>query len=151
AWRSDRVRRQNGAMPRSRMLVRSIPTGQGMGNRSPDACREHAESRRMPPRRKQMVWTRQAANTLGAAGYEARPPLPPPPNWWLRLTSSGWKMADGSLEDREFARRSQLLAWIILGMLLVELAVLPASLSDATTLLALGVAAVGTIGAALLN
>src|SRR5262249_53844782 len=55
------------------------------------------------------------------------------------------------LEDRELARRSRLLAWIILGMLLIETSFVPAGLSDPTTLLVAGILGAGTLGAALLN
>src|SRR5260221_719136 len=73
------------------------------------------------------------------------------PNLWLRLTSFGWNQPQRTLEQRERVRRSRLTSWIILGLLVMELAIMPAGLFDPPTLIAAGAAFVGTLIAAALN
>src|SRR5215470_5143834 len=53
-------------------------------------------------------------------------------HWWLRHTSVGWEQPHfGTIAQRERARRSRLISWIILG-LLVSMAILsPLALEDA--------------------
>lgn len=75
----------------------------------------------------------------------------PKPNWWLRLTSSGWNKPQQSLRQRETLRRSQLTAWIILGLLITDLLLIPLGLQDPTTLTAVVVAGLGILGSAILN
>lgn len=62
-------------------------------------------------------------------------------NWWLRLTS--WQDPQGGLtfQDREKTRRSQLTAWMILGVAIVVIILLPLGMGDIgilVSLLALG-------------
>lgn len=42
--------------------------------------------------------------------------LPRKINWWLQVASSGWDKPQDTIELREKARRSALLAWILLGV-----------------------------------
>ena len=74
-----------------------------------------------------------------------------PPNWWLRHASSGWDRPQRSLHEREITRRSRLMAWIILGLLIMVVVLLPAGLADMPTLVAILAAGVGMIIAAILN
>lgn len=73
------------------------------------------------------------------------------PNWWLRLTSSGWDRPQVTVEQREAARRSRLAAWIILGLLIIALVLAPAALTDTPTLISLGIVTLGILVAAALN
>ncbi len=51
-------------------------------------------------------------------------------NWWLRLTSFGWDRPQESIEERERVRRSRLLSWILLGLLVALVAFIPGTMSD---------------------
>jgi hypothetical protein len=73
------------------------------------------------------------------------------PNWWLRLTSSGWDQPLRTAEDRERMRRSRLMSWIILGIFVVLLVLTPGGLSAPATLLALGSVAAGLVVITILN
>lgn len=73
------------------------------------------------------------------------------PNWWLRLTSSGWDRPQVDVHQREVARRSRLASWIILGLIIMLLALLPAGSSDMPTLVAIVFAFLGVLVAAVLN
>ena len=53
-------------------------------------------------------------------------------NWWLRLASWGAEVAPRSFEEREHARKSRLAAYIILGILIVILLLIPLGLGDPT-------------------
>lgn len=75
----------------------------------------------------------------------------PRPNWWLRLTSSGWDGPQMTIEERERVRRSRLASWIILGLLVVALVLVPAALTDMPTLESLTAVIIGILLAALLN
>ncbi len=86
----------------------------------------------------------------GLSPSETRLP-PPRPNWWLRLTSSGWEGPQATIEERERVRRSRLASWIILGLLIVALVLVPAALTDMPTLEALAAVIIGILLAALLN
>ena len=72
-------------------------------------------------------------------------------NWWLRLTSSGWDGPQATIEERERVRRSRLASWIILGLLIVALVLVPAALTDMPTLEALVAVIVGILLAAIFN
>src|SRR5690348_4639914 len=74
-----------------------------------------------------------------------------PPNWWLRHASSGWDRLQRSVHEREIARRSRLMAWIILALLIMVVVLLPAGSADMPTLIAIVAAGVGMIIAAILN
>lgn len=73
------------------------------------------------------------------------------PGWWLRLTSYGWDQPATSLAQRELVRRSQLAAWVILTLLIVDAILLPLGFSDLSTLIAVLVGGVGFLLAAALN
>jgi hypothetical protein len=73
-------------------------------------------------------------------------------NWWLRLASWGTDVAPRSIEEREHVRKSRLAAYIILGILLVVLLLIPLGLGDPTgSLLPLIGAGVGVLISALFN
>jgi large-conductance mechanosensitive channel len=72
-------------------------------------------------------------------------------NWWLRLTSSGWDKPQRTIQERERARRSRLTAWLVLGLLVTDLLLLPTSIGNPGTLLAIFVAGVGLVVAIVLN
>src|SRR5579864_9036527 len=72
-------------------------------------------------------------------------------NWWLRLTSSGWDSLQTTIEERERVRRSRLASWIILGLFIVALVLVPAALTDMPTLEALVAVLVGILLAAVFN
>lgn len=73
------------------------------------------------------------------------------PTFWLRLTSYGWDLPAETLEEREVIRRSQLAAWVIFTLLVVDALLLLAGISDPTTLLAVIVGGIGFLFAAYLN
>jgi hypothetical protein len=73
------------------------------------------------------------------------------PNIWLRLTSSGWDTPQVTVGQREMARRSRLVSWIILGLIVIDIVLIPAGFTDMPTLIAILLAAVGLIVAAVLN
>lgn len=75
----------------------------------------------------------------------------PRANWWLRLTSSGWDKLQVTIEQRELVRRSQLTSWIILGLTVMLVVLVPTGFQDPATLAAVGVAFAGTLIAAVLN
>lgn len=72
-------------------------------------------------------------------------------NWWLRLTSSGWEQPAVTIEQREHARRSRLASWIILGLLIAVLVLIPTALFTPGTLVALVGVGVGLLIMAALN
>src|SRR5262249_36119635 len=55
--------------------------------------------------------------------------------WWLRLASSSPYRPQYSIVDRERARRSDLIAWLALGMFGVVLIVSPIAIDDTQALL----------------
>jgi len=63
--------------------------------------------------------------------------LPPRPvaNWWLRLASSGPRNPQRTLGEREAARRSDLIAWLALGLLGVVAIISPIAIDDFVALL----------------
>lgn len=58
------------------------------------------------------------------------------PSWWVRVTSVGWDMPRQSRLRREMTRRSELASWIVLGLLVFDVILLPAGLHDRATLIA---------------
>ncbi len=76
--------------------------------------------------------------------------LEQPPNWWLRLTSN-WDHPQRTLEQRAQGRRSKLASWIILGLMVVDIVLLPIGIGAPGTLTAILVASGGLVLAALLN
>jgi hypothetical protein len=84
--------------------------------------------------------------------WEASTPPQPRVNWWLRHTSAGWEQPHfGTLLQRERARRSRLISWLILGLLGGVAILSPLALQDARARLTLGALAAGLVGAAALN
>lgn len=80
------------------------------------------------------------------AGYGPRRP-----NWWLRMASSGWDRPQITVEQREAVRRSQLTAWILLGLLVGDILLIPAGGTDPATLMAIAVVGVGILIGIALN
>jgi hypothetical protein len=74
-----------------------------------------------------------------------------PVNGWLRLASSGWDQPQYSVEAREKTRRSRLVAWLILGVLVGVAILSPLALQDARARWVLGAWVVGLVLAAGLN
>ena len=74
-----------------------------------------------------------------------------PVNGWLRLTSSGWNRPQRSVEAREKTRRSRLIAWLILGLLVGVAILSPLALQDARARWILAAWALGLVLVAVLN
>ncbi|MFI5273219.1 MAG: hypothetical protein ACHQ4H_09345 [Ktedonobacterales bacterium] len=91
----------------------------------------------------------QPAGMPGIARQDSR--VSTRPNWWLRLTSSGWNRPQVSVDEREMARRSRFASWIILGLLIIDVLLLPLGAGDPSTLSAIVVIALGLLIAVLLN
>jgi len=72
-------------------------------------------------------------------------------NWWLRLTSAGWDKPQETIEQREIARRSRLASWILLGILVVLVIFIPASLTTAVAALSVVGAFIGVLIIILFN
>lgn len=72
-------------------------------------------------------------------------------NWWLRMTSTGWDKAQETIEEREKARRSKLMSWILLGILIALLLFIPATLSDIASAFSVSGAVLGVIVIIFLN
>ena len=85
------------------------------------------------------------------AGASVRLPPTADPNWWLRLTSSGWDRPLLTIEDRENARRSRLTSYIILGLIVADLVLVPVGGGDPSSLVAVIVVGIGLVIAAVLN
>jgi hypothetical protein len=71
---------------------------------------------------------------IGMLSYSARA-RQPRPTWWLRLASSSPYRPQYTIADRERARRSDLIAWLALGMFGVVLIVSPIAIDDTQALL----------------
>jgi hypothetical protein len=67
------------------------------------------------------------------------------------MTSSGWDHPQTEVHQREQARRSRLASWIILGLLVMLIALVPAGYTDGPTLVAIVFGFLGVIIAAILN
>ncbi len=74
-----------------------------------------------------------------------------PPNWWLRMVSSGWEKPARTRAERELVRRSRLAGWVILGILMVTVLLLPGGISAPATLTAIVIVDVGLAISAILN
>ncbi|HEX6800543.1 MAG TPA: hypothetical protein VF116_22720 [Ktedonobacterales bacterium] len=74
-----------------------------------------------------------------------------PVNAWLRLASSGWDQPQRTIEAREKLRRSRLVAWLILGLLVGVVILSPLGLQDARARWVLGAWVLGLVLAAVLN
>ncbi len=72
------------------------------------------------------------------------------PAWWLRVTSA-WDHPQKTREQRAQGRRSRLASWFILGLLVIDLVLLPIGINAPGTLVALFVAGFGLLLAAALN
>jgi hypothetical protein len=75
----------------------------------------------------------------------------PPPRWWLRVASSSQQNPQRTPAEREMARRSDLVAWLALGLLGGALLLTPIAVGDLNALLALLVFAVSVLIAVALN
>lgn len=73
------------------------------------------------------------------------------PTWWLRITSAGWEYAAQTVEERDLARRSRLASWVILGLLVTDVVLVPGGIAVKTTLAAVIAGFIGLLIAALLN
>ncbi|MGH2485433.1 MAG: hypothetical protein ACRDHE_05410, partial [Ktedonobacterales bacterium] len=67
------------------------------------------------------------------------------------MTSSGWDHPHTEVHQRELARRSRLASWIILGLLVMLIALVPAGYTDTPTLVAIVFGFLGVIVAAIFN
>jgi hypothetical protein len=72
-------------------------------------------------------------------------------NWWLRVTSAGWDKPQETIEQRERVRRSRLLSWILLGLFVVLIVFIPATLKDTPTVFAVSIAIIGLVIITLCN
>ena len=70
---------------------------------------------------------------------------------WLRWTSWGWNRPLPTISDRELARRSRLLSWILLAILIVLAILAPLGASDVGSLAAILGVAVGVLIGIFLN
>lgn len=64
-------------------------------------------------------------------------------NWWLRVTSSGWDRPQETIEQREKTRRSRLISWILLGVLVSLILFIPAAFKDRASAFSVAGAFVG--------
>lgn len=97
------------------------------------------------------MYTRPPANDLMRLGPSIATRAERRPNWWLRLTSAPSIPGDTSFAGRERVRRSRLASWLILGILVVELLLIPLTVGSEGTVLALGLGFVGVVIAAICN
>jgi hypothetical protein len=72
-------------------------------------------------------------------------------NWWLRLTSVAPQVNQFDLNGRERARRSVLASWLILGLFVADLVLIPLAIGYIGTVIAVGSVFVGLVCAALFN
>ena len=73
------------------------------------------------------------------------------PNWWLRFTSVPQDPNDSSFVARERVRRSRLASWLILGIMVFDLLLIPLSIGSTGTVAAIGAAFIGLVIAAICN
>jgi hypothetical protein len=97
------------------------------------------------------MYTRPPANQFMLLGTGTPPPSERQPNWWLRLTSMAASPGDMSFAGRERVRRSRLASWLILGLFVVELLLIPLAVGSEGTVLALVFGFVGQIIAVVCN
>lgn len=83
--------------------------------------------------------------------HEAKSAAPRRINWWLRMTSAGWNKPQNTVEQREMTRRSTLVSWILLGLLVALLLFIPAALTNVPTIFSIAFAALGVSVAIFLN
>src|SRR5689334_21148591 len=69
----------------------------------------------------------------------------PKVNWWLRMSSSGWDKPQETIEQRERTRRSRLLAWILLGVLVALALFIPAAFKDRASAFSVAGAFIGVL------
>jgi hypothetical protein len=81
---------------------------------------------------------------------EKEAPLPRK-NWWLRMTSAGWDRPQETIQQREVARRSVLLSWILLGEVVALILFIPAALENTPTIFSIAGASVGLVITIFLN
>jgi hypothetical protein len=91
------------------------------------------------------MYTRPPANQFLLPEPSSPPPPERQPNWWLRLTSMAATPGDMSFAGRERVRRSRLASWLILGLFVVELLLIPLAIGSEGTVLALVFGFVGQI------
>lgn len=72
-------------------------------------------------------------------------------NWWLQMTSAGWNAPQETIQQRERARRSVLVSWIVLGLFLALILFIPATLTDTASAFSVGFAFLGLFLIVLLN
>src|SRR5215470_3849085 len=94
------------------------------------------------------MWNRTHPEDDWGAGFVS---LQEPVNGWLRLTSSGWDRPQRSIETRERARRSRLVSWLILGLLVGVAILSPLAIDDARSRWTLGGWVLGLVLSAVLN
>lgn len=75
----------------------------------------------------------------------------PQVNWYLRLTSSGWDSPQETIQERERARRSRLTAWIVLGLFIVDMILIPTANGDPASIIGIAVGALSLVIVAALN
>lgn len=76
---------------------------------------------------------------------------PKPPNMWLRLTSYGWDKPQVRRDAQDLTRRSRLTSYIIAGLLVVLLVLIPAGIGDPATTAAIAIGLVVVFVAGALN
>jgi len=93
------------------------------------------------------------APMLGQGRWPASGRIPPRrrPLAWLRWTSWGWNHPLPTIVDRERARRSRLLSWILLAIFVVLAILAPLGTSDVGALVAILAVAAGALIAVFLN
>ena len=66
-------------------------------------------------------------------------------NWWLRMTSAGWDTPQETIQQREVARRSTLVSWILLGEVIALVLFIPAAFTNTPTIFSLAGASIGLL------
>ena len=67
------------------------------------------------------------------------------------MTSAGWKVSRETIQQREIARRSVLLSWIVLGLFIALILFIPATLTNAPSIFSVGFAFIGLLIIVFLN
>jgi hypothetical protein len=96
---------------------------------------------------------RQASEMKTNGTYQRKQTTLPPRkvNWWLRMTSNGWDKPLETIQQRETARRSVLLSWILLGLFVALILFIPATLTNVPSIFAVLIAAIVLIICIFLN